>query len=137
MQPIPYLFFHGSCEKAFTFYADIFGTTPTFMRVKGSPMESQMPPDAADKIMHAALKIGVGEINGSDDIGPNPEPAMAGCNVMISGPDVATSRRYFDALSDGGAVRMPFAPQFWSPGFGAFTDRFGIRWMISTDSAEA
>lgn len=137
MQPVPYLFFPGTCEEAFTFYGKVFGTTPAFMRVKGSPMESQMPPEAIDTIMHAALKIGEGEINGSDDVSANPSPPMAGCNVMVSGPDVATSRRYFDALSEGGEVRMPFEPQFWSPGFGAFTDRFGTRWMISTDNPAA
>lgn len=137
MQPIPYLFYTGICEEAFNHYAKVFGTTPTFMRVKGSPMELEMPAEAANAIMHASLPIGEGQIFGSDDIGPDPGAAMAGCNVLITGPDTATSRRYFEALSDGGEIRMPFEPQFWSPGFGAFTDRFGIRWMIDTESADA
>ena len=35
----------------------------------------------------------------------------------------------------GGKVGMAFAPTFWSPGFGTFTDRFGIPWMINTNPA--
>lgn len=132
MQPVPYLFFHGTCEEAFMFYASVFGTAPVFMRVKGSPMESELPPAVANGIMHASLQIGDGQINGSDDLSPDPGPAMAGCNVMISLPDVATARQHFDALSAGGDIRMPFEATFWTPGFGAFTDRFGIRWMIDT-----
>ena len=134
MQPVPYLFFHDTCEEAFTFYGSVFGATPQFMRVAGSPMEAHLPPEAANGIMHAHLPIGSGAINGSDNLSPNPGPAMAGCNVMISLPDVDTARAHFDRLSDGGEVRMPFEPQFWTPGFGAFTDRFGIRWMVSTDA---
>ena len=137
MQPVPYLFFNGNCEEAFLFYASVFGTAPQFMRVKGSPMEAHLPPEAADGIMHAHLAIGSGAINGSDNLSPEPGPAMAGCNVMVSFPDVDTARAHFDKLSDGGEVRMPFQPEFWSPGFGAFTDRFGIRWMIDTDAAGA
>ncbi len=132
MHPVPYLFFNGTCEEAFSFYASVFGTAPNFMRVKGSPMESQLPPEAAEKIMHASLMVGGGEIYGSDDLSPGGGPAMAGCNVMISLPDFDTAKIHFDALSDGGDVRMPFEEQFWTPGFGAFTDRFGVRWMIDT-----
>ncbi|SEM75001.1 PhnB protein [Loktanella fryxellensis] len=132
MTPIPYLFFHDTCEEAFTFYGKVFGTTPQFMRVKGSPMEEHLPPSAVNGIMHAHLVVGDGALNGSDDLSDTPGPAMAGCNVMIALPDEDRARACFDALSEGGEVRMPFAPQFWSPGFGAFTDRFGIRWMIDT-----
>ena len=133
MQPVPYLFFNGTCEDAFLFYASVFGNAPDFMRVKGSPMEEHLPPEAANSIMHASLKIGSGQIYGSDDLDPAPGAAMAGCNVMVELPDADTARQHFDALSTGGEVRMPFEAHFWTPGFGAFTDRFGIRWMIGTE----
>ena len=133
MQPIPYLFFTNTCEEAMTFYGEVFGSTPDFMRVAGSPMEAEMPPEQKNGIMHAALKVGEGWIYGSDDMGGSPNP-MAGCNVHLSFPDMDTARRVFDALAEGGEARMPLEPTFWSPGFGALTDRWGIRWMISVDA---
>jgi PhnB protein len=30
---------------------------------------------------------------------------------------------------------MPIGPTFWSPCFGMVTDRFGVHWMITVDSA--
>ena len=137
MQPIPYLFDNGTCEEAFDFYGQVFGSSPEYMRVAGSPMESELPKADAHKIMHASLAVGSGEIYGSDNLGPEPDPAMAGCNVMVSLADVDTARRHFDALSEGGEVRMPFEPQFWTAGFGSFTDRYGIRWMVTTDEPPA
>jgi hypothetical protein len=41
------------------------------------------------------------------------------------------AQRVFDLLADGGAVIMPFAPTFWSDGFGMLKDRFGTHWMVS------
>lgn len=38
-------------------------------------------------------------------------------------------------LADGGEVTMPFGATFWSPGFGACTDRFGVPWMVDTEPA--
>ena len=41
------------------------------------------------------------------------------------------ARRWFDALSKGGQVIMPFAETFWSPGYGNFIDKFGVPWMVN------
>jgi PhnB protein len=38
-------------------------------------------------------------------------------------------------LADGGEITMPFSVTFWSPGFGACTDRFGVPWMVDTEPA--
>ena len=45
---------------------------------------------------------------------------------------MARGRSRFEGLSEGGEVRMPFAESPWSPGFGGFTDKFGVPWMINT-----
>jgi PhnB protein len=31
---------------------------------------------------------------------------------------------------------MPLQQTFWAAGFGAVTDRFGIRWLINCEAAE-
>lgn len=132
MQPIPYIFFPGTCREAMTFYAGLFGT-PDSLRIMTM---GEMPAEARagagdfnpDAVMHAALAVGAGWIYASDD--PDPTTAMAGVNLNLDFPTEAEARRVFDALAQGGEVRMPLSPMFWAPLFGMLTDRFGVRWMI-------
>ncbi|WP_428926370.1 VOC family protein [Marinibacterium sp. SX1] len=134
MQPTPYLFFAGNCHEAFTRYGEIFGSDPMIMTFAALPEaeRADMPGAPVDAVMHAAVRIGEGEIFGSDDIGGAP-PAMDGCNIAVSLPDDGETRRVWDALAEGAEVRMPLEPTFFAPLFGTLTDRFGIRWMIMQD----
>ena len=136
MTPIPYLFFRTGCRDAMEFYARTFGAEPPeVMTFADMPEEARegMPgvPDGA--VMHASIKVGNGMIYASDD--PTDGVAeMAGCNVHLSMPSMERAREVFGALAEGGEVRMPLEPTFWSPGFGALTDRWGIRWMIDVEA---
>jgi PhnB protein len=130
MTPIPYLFFKGCCEEAIRAYARVFGSPePQIMRAKDAP-DASMGGDP-DSVMHAALKLGDGWIYASDY---SRADRMAGAAINVTLPDVAQGRRTFEALAEGGEVEMPFGPTFWDPGFGALTDRWGTRWMISTEA---
>ena len=51
--------------------------------------------------------------------------------MSIQAADVAEGKRLFDALAQGGQTVMPYAPTFWSPGFGMTTDRFGTPWLVN------
>ena len=133
----PYLFFNGTCREAMTAYAEIFGTDPPDITdFTDMPDDAQigMGSAAAEAVMHATLSLGDSLIFASDDLSPGGSPAMAGCNVHISFPSFEEARRVFERLSDRGEVRMPFKAEFWTPGFGTLTDRWGIRWMVSVDS---
>ena len=135
MQPIAYLFFNGTCGAAMAHYAQIFASPPPeMMTADAMPPEvkAEMPGVPGHLVMHAALQIGTGWLYASDDFEGN-SPAMEGCNIAVTLPDVAEATRVFDALSAGGEVRMPLEPTFFSPAFGSLTDRFGIRWMILAD----
>ena len=59
---------------------------------------------------------------------------MAGVSVSVSLPTAEEAKRVWDRLSEGATVGMPLAETFWTPAFGALTDRFGTRWMIMADS---
>ena len=137
MRPEPYLFFNGTCRAALEAYTRIFGGTTDFVMTAGEMPEGEIeggtPEDRRDWIMHANLRIGEGQLMMSDDISGNGD-AMQGSSVIIELPDADTARAAFEALAEGGEVRMPFEPTFWSPGFGTLTDRFGIRWMIGTEA---
>lgn len=138
MQPIIYLFFKDTCREAMTHYGKVFATTPEIMSFADMPDEAraEMPGVPADMVMHAALQVGEGWIYASDD--PSGDtPRMDGCNVSVTLPTDAETRRVFDALSEGGEVRQPLEPAFFASLFSAFTDRFGIRWMVMSDGKGA
>ena len=133
MQPVPYLFFKGTCEEAIRAYARIFGSPePQIMRAGEGPAEYVgANPDA---VMHAALKVGDGWLYASDWSDAQP---MSGSCIAVSFPSVEKSREIFDALAQGGKVEMPLEKTFWSPGFGQVTDRWGTRWFVDTDNPQA
>lgn len=133
MRPIPYLFFNGRCEEALRAYAGVFGSPePEIMYARDAPEGATAGQE--DAVMHGSIRIGDGVLYASDWSGAQP---MAGNSICVTAPDVAEGRRLFDALSTGGAVEMPYEPTFWSPGFGAFTDRWGTRWMVDTEGQAA
>ena len=137
MQPISYLFFNTESRAAMTRYGEIFGATPEIMPFAAIPDEdkAQMPGVPDDAVMHAALKVGEGWIYASDDPSGN-SPAMAGCSIALSLPDAAETRRVWEALAEGGEIRMPLEPAFFAPLFGSLSDRFGVRWMILQDDPQ-
>lgn len=134
-----YLNFPGTTEEAFKFYKSVFGGEFTaVMRFKDAPGPDQdkIPPALKDMIMHISLPVGNGiSLMGTDaaeGMGPKFTP---GNNVHIAiNPDSEKeARRLFDALSAGGNVSTPLNPAFWGGLYGAFTDKFGINWMVNTD----
>lgn len=133
MQVQPYLFFNGEAAEAVAFYQECLGAeVVAMMRMSDGPPEFEVPEDRKDWVMHCTLKVGDFQIMLSDDYTASAD-AMAGCNVMLNVPTVTEGKKIYDALSEGGEVRMPWEPTFWSAGFGAFSDRFGVRWMVGCD----
>ena len=61
---------------------------------------------------------------------------FANIAVSYSASDEADAARVFEALAEGGEVQMPFEAVFWSKGFGACVDRFGIPWMVDAGDPE-
>ena len=138
MKIIPSLSFNGQCREAFEFYAKVLGgkITAAFPYGEGPP-DMPVPPHYKDWLMHCWLEVGDQAIIGADmgpEFAPNIEKPKNGFDVTIHAEDADQARQWFDALSEGGKVVMPFAPTFWSAGYGSFVDRFGIPWMINTAS---
>lgn len=133
MQINPYLVFNGQCEAAFKFYEKLLGGKITgIMTHANSPMANQVPPEWRDKVMHAHLTVGNWVLMGSD-APPQHFQKPQGFSVSIGVKTVEEGERIFKALSENGAVQMPFQKTFWSPGFGMLADRFGIPWMVNCD----
>lgn len=136
MRIVTSLSFRGQCREAFEFYASVLGG-----KITNAMTYAEAPPDMpiTDEkyktwLMHCWLEVGDQALMGADMDTPwaaNIDKPKNGFDVTLHTDDEAEARRWFDRLSEGGRTIMPFDRTFWSPGFGALVDRFGIPWMIN------
>jgi PhnB protein len=130
-----HLTFDGRCEEALTFYGDVLGGSVQYLlRYADSPAAADVPQEWGTKIIHASFALGDVVIAASDQL-PGQYRGLRGFYMMLSPPDVATSKRVFDALAQRGTVQMALGPTFWSEAFGVVVDRFGTPWEISCQIA--
>ena len=87
-----------------------------------------------DKIVHATLVLDGMELTGVDMI-PGSYQRPQGFFVTLSVAEMTRAIEIFEALGQGGTIKLPFGKTFWSPGFGVLVDRFGIPWEINTIGA--
>jgi PhnB protein len=131
MQVHPYLYFNGNCEEAFKFYEKCLrAKILMMMRHAGSPVESMGPPEWAEKILHASLKIDDTMLYASD-APPDRYHKPGGFSVSLEVKTTEEADRIFKELSAGGQVHMDIQETFWALRFAMFSDRFGIPWMIN------
>ena len=139
MKIITSLSFNGQCREAFEFYARVLGGKVTaYPYGEGTP-DMPVDPKYKDWLMHCWLEVGDQAMIGADMLeewAPNIGKPKNGFDVTLQTDDIDEARRWFDALKEGGKVVMDFAETFWSPGYGSLVDRFGIPWMVNTNSKE-
>ena len=140
MQIQPYLFFDGRCEEAIEFYRKAIDAELVMRMRAGEAPEPHrpgpLPPGMEEKVLHAALRIGESVVLASD--GPfQGSPAFQGFALSLYADDEDECRRWFAALSEGGEVKEPLTPTFFSPCFGMLVDRFGVMWMVLVDAGNA
>ena len=127
----PFLRFNeGKCREAMEFYKNLFGGELSFMTVKGSPMEKDIPTEKHGLIMHAELKKEDFVFYGSDMM---MDKAVVGDNVgmALNCYSEEEMRDIFAKLSEGGQVFMPIEDAFWGALFGVVTDKYSIEWMLN------
>lgn len=134
----PYVFFDGRCDEAIAFYRDALGAeTLMLLRYSDAPTDGGPPPEgctppppgSADKVMHAAVRIGETTLMLSDGMCGG-SPRFEGMSLSLTAADDAEAARIFAALADGGQVMVPLAPSFFASSFGMLADRFGVNWMV-------
>jgi PhnB protein len=137
MKIVTSLSFQGQCREAFEFYAGVLGGTITAAIPYGNGLPGMPTTDDRYRtwLMHCWLDVGDQSLMGADmDVAwaPNIDKPRNGFDVTLHTDDIAIARRWFEQLSEGGRQVMPFEETFWSPGFGALVDRFGVPWMVNT-----
>ena len=142
MQLNHYLNFQGEAEAAFTFYKSVFGGEFSVITRYGDlPPEEGVHLSKTEKnaILHVSLPINEYTVLMASDIN---EQFCAANTVFTKGTNhyisinldtskQAEAQRLFDSLSIQGQVEMPLEKTFWGALYGAFTDKFGIKWMIN------
>ncbi len=129
MKVQPYLFFDGRCEEALEFYKKAIGAeVGMMMRVNESPDKGGAHAPG-DKIMHASFFVGNTLIMASDGFAKG-QPKFEGFCLSLSAKDEAETKKFFDALGEGGEVTQPVIKTFFSPAFGMVKDKFGVHWMV-------
>jgi PhnB protein len=126
----PYLSFRDNAREAMTFYESVFGgelTVSTFAEFHASA-----DPSEQDKIMHSQLETPDDLVLMAADTPDAMEyRPQAGVSVSLSGDDETKLRGFWERLSEGGTVTMPFEKAPWGATFGMCVDRFGTSWMVN------
>jgi PhnB protein len=126
----PYLGFKDTAREAMTFYQSVFGgelTVSTF-----GDFQASQDPTEQDLVMHSQLEAPNGLVLMASDTPSHVEyKPQAGVSVSLSGDDEAALRGYWDALSEGGTVAVPFEKAPWGDTFGMVVDRFGTTWLVN------
>lgn len=128
MRMSPHPAFDGKCRAAFLACQGIRGREIATMLTHGeSAPASRVDAQSHDRIIHATL--------GTGDIGPHRHRSLLQDDARPPGFCVTSTfdildkaGAVFDALSEQGERRLPFALAFWSLGLGVLTDRFETPW---------
>jgi PhnB protein len=134
----PYINFNGNAEEAFMFYKSVFGGEfGPIVRFKDvASDEFPVPEHEANKIMRITLPIGSSTLIANDI----PE-SMGRVNENENRSKIAVyaetkeeADKFFNGLSQGGAVEVPMSEDLWGTHFAMFRDKYGIEWTVEFDS---
>ena len=132
----PYLSFRDNAREAMAFYQKVFGgelNVSTF-----ADLHASADPTEQHKIMHSQLESPDGLVLMAADTPDGMEyRPQAGVSVSLSGDDEARLRGYWERLSEGGSVTVPFEKAPWGDTFGMCVDRFGTSWMVNVAAQSA
>jgi PhnB protein len=125
----PYISFRDNARQALEFYRDVFGGNLN-VNTFGQYGDPNSP--GADNVMHGQLDADNGFTLMAADTPPGMDfnEGAGNMTISLSGDDEQELRGYWDKLSDGGTVTMPFEKQMWGDLFGMCTDKFGVPWMV-------
>ena len=125
----PYINFRDNARQALEFYKEVFGGD---LRVNTFGEYGDPNQPGADGVMHGQLETDSGFTLMASDAPPGMDVSSGAGNITISlsGDEEQQLRGYWDKLSEGGTVTMPFEKQMWGDLYGKCTDKFGVPWMV-------
>ncbi|WIT13333.1 VOC family protein [Paucibacter sediminis] len=132
-QAIAYLAFNGNCADAMRYYERALGgKLEVLMSGAESPMAAQIPPEFAQRILHARLVLpGGGMLYAGDAPAHLPYEGIKGVSITLDYASAAEAERVFATLAEGGQVTMPMQGAFWAKRWGMLIDKFGTPWIVN------
>lgn len=128
----PFLSFNGDCERAAHFYANALGGNVGPIHRRGSCAAPGEDPNA---VQYTDVSVGGKRLLQMSDCVQ--ASTYSGFSVSLDLPTVNQAEVCFNVLADGGTITLPFAPSFFSPGFGMLVDKFGVSWMVHAAPQES
>ena len=124
-----YLTFNGNCREAMMFYKECLGGELSLQIVGGSPIESEMPRESKQKILHSSLVNDNLVLLASDIV--EKDKLIKGNTISLSLNCTSEEeiQSYFSKLSEGGQIAHPLH-QFFAGTMGALTDKFEKDWLL-------
>ena len=123
-----YVNYAGRCEEAFLFYQEQLGGKADGVITRHGEMPNpNIPPDWADKVVHARMEIGSTILMGADI--PHAEPMRSSYLTLFLDAE-SEAERVYAALAEGGEVFMELQSTPFANRFAMLRDRFGASWML-------
>jgi PhnB protein len=132
----PYLMLDGNAKEAIQFYEKVFDAKVLFSQTFGDMPENPefpLPAEAKERIAHALLKVGESDLMFSDRFPGQPHQSGDQVTICISTNNMERSKQIYEALQQGGQVKMPLQETHFSPAYGIVTDKFGVTFQIYTE----
>lgn len=120
----PHFIFRSDAKDVIVFYENAFN-------VKAQDIIE----DETGKIIFSRIKIAESEIFISEDL-VDGEVSGKQLEFFLKIKSMKEANAIYRKLSVGGDVIVAFHPQYWSPGYAKFIDKFGVRWQINVDYNE-
>jgi PhnB protein len=117
----PYVYLYGRVAEALDFYKAVFGGSyDIVMR------------DDRGMISHATF-AGPGFTLMFSDGGSQRaiDPNDGNVSLQLAATDAAKAHVIYDALADGGKIKVAFAKQPWGGVLGVVHDRYGTEWIVT------
>ncbi|MCR2803903.1 VOC family protein [Paenibacillus soyae] len=131
----PYLNMEGNAREAIRFYSEAIDAKVLSIITYGEmpEMPNTFTDDLKNLVAHARVSVGEAELMLSDAPSGSSIPKGKQVTICLTTNSVEQSKRYFEGLSQGGQVNMPFEETPFSPGFGDVTDKYGVTFQIYTE----
>ncbi len=129
----PYLNFSTEAREALEFYQAALGGELTLSTFGEFGMADD--PAQADLVMHGQVTTPLGLTLMASDTPPGGDQPQHGTHVNVSlSSDDTDLQPFWDRLTEGAEIVVPFELAPWGDKFGLFNDRFGIAWLVNQAS---
>ena len=117
----------GTCEAAFRFHEEHLGGRITGLVHHAEQPNANIPPDSADKVLHARIEVGGTVLMGADIPAAK---SMRSAYLSLGFDSEAEAERAYAALTEGGELFMKLERTPFANRFASLRDRFGTSWML-------